>query len=238
MSPAHSSVQFGKTAIAYKVFFVNRKTLEIAVHPDRTVVVKAPDGTSFDVVEAKVLKRAGWIIRQLDYFRQFEPRTPKRNYVGGESHLYLGRRYRLKVHRNQGRNEVKLMQGFFHIYAKDDSSPGHIKQRMDNWYAEKASVKFHDSFERCWPRFSRAMPTKPNIALRHMKKRWGSLSNNGRLTLNIDLIRAPKECIDYVITHELCHLRHHDHGPDFYRLLENMMPDWERRKAKLELSMV
>jgi hypothetical protein len=71
-----------------------------------------------------------------------------------------------------------------------------------------------------------------------MKKRWGSLSHNGLLTLNTDLIRAPKACIDYVITHELCHLKHHNHGPNFYRLLEKMMPDWERRKTQLELSMV
>jgi predicted metal-dependent hydrolase len=238
MSPAHGSILFGKTTVAFKVFFINRKTMEIAVHPDKTVVVKAPEGTSFEVVEAKVLKRAGWIIRQIDYFRQFEPRTPKRNYVGGESHLYLGRRYRLKIHRDQERNEVKLVCGFFHVYVKDDSSPEHIKQVMDNWYDEKAFMRFQESFNRCWPQFSKASLPKPNLYLRRLKKRWGSLSKNRRLTLNIDLIRAPKECIDYVITHELCHMRYHDHGPNFYRLLEKVMPDWERRKAKLELSMV
>jgi hypothetical protein len=238
MSPARGSVVFGKTTIPFKVLFVHRKTMEIAVHPDGAVVVKAPEGTSFTVVETRVLKRAGWIIRQLDYFRQFEPRTPKRNYVGGESHLYLGRRYRLKIHRNQEHGRVKLVRGFFHIDVKHDASPESIKQILDNWYADKATTKFHESFENCWPQFRRISIPKPKLTLRHMKKRWGSLSKNGRLTINIDLIRAPKECIDYVITHELCHLRHHDHGSDFYRLLEKMMPDWERRKAKLELSMV
>jgi len=71
-----------------------------------------------------------------------------------------------------------------------------------------------------------------------MKKRWGSLSRSGLLTLNTDLIRAPQECIDYVITHELCHTLHHDHGAAFYALLVEVMPDWERRKHKLELALV
>jgi predicted metal-dependent hydrolase len=71
-----------------------------------------------------------------------------------------------------------------------------------------------------------------------MRKRWGSLSEKGTLTLNVDLIRAPKECIDYVVTHELCHLKHRDHSPEFYKLLESLVPGWERMKQKLELSMV
>ena len=70
-----------------------------------------------------------------------------------------------------------------------------------------------------------------------MRKRWGSLSANGMLTLNADLIRAPRECIDYVITHELSHLRYKNHGPEFYRFLDKVMPDWEKRKHKLEVTL-
>ena len=114
----------------------------------------------------------------------------------------------------------------------------HIKRLMDDWYAEKAAIKFRESFDHCWLRFQKVAKGRPRISVRQMKKRWGSLSHNGLLTLNTDLIRAPKACIDYVITHELCHLKHHNHGPNFYRLLEKMMPDWERRKSQLELSMV
>ncbi len=238
MSPSYGTVLFGKQTIRFRLLFVDRKTMEIAVHPDKMVVVKAPMGTAYDTVEKKVLKRAGWIIRQLDFFGRFEPRTPKRHYLGGESHLYLGRRYRIKILRNQKRDEVKLVRGFFQISITSDVSPGHIKRLMDGWYAEKAAIKFQESFDRCWLRFQKAAKGRPRISVRQMKKRWGSLSHNGLLTLNTDLIRAPKACIDYVITHELCHLKHHNHGPNFYRLLEKMMPDWERRKTKLELSMV
>jgi predicted metal-dependent hydrolase len=237
MSPSHGTVLFGKEIIRFKLFFVDRKTMEIAVHPDQTVIVKAPVTTDYAAVEEKVRKRAGWIKRQLDFFRQFDPRTPGRNYVGGETHLYLGRRYRIKIHLGQ-MNKVKLFQGFFQISVNGDHSPNQVKRLMDAWYVEKASIKFQESYACCWPWFERLSQKKPRVQIRRMKKRWGSLSKNGLLTLNTDLIRAPRECIDYVITHELCHLHYHDHGPNFYRLLEKVMPDWEKRKTKLELALV
>ena len=237
MSPSYGKVLFGREAIRFKLFFADRKTMEIAVHPDQTVIVKAPVGAYYTAVEQKVRKRAGWIKRQLDFFRQFDPRTPRRNYVGGETHLYLGRRYRIKIYQGQ-LNKVKLFQGFFQISVKGMNSPEQIKRLMDAWYAEKASIKFQESYDRCWPWFERLLHRKPRVQIRRMKKRWGSLSKNGLLTLNTDLIRAPKECIDYAITHELCHLQYHDHGPNFYRLLEKVMPDWEKRKIKLELALV
>lgn len=237
MNPLHGTVLFGKEPIRFKLLFVDRKTLEIAVHPDKEVIVKAPVGTDYSAIERKVLKRAGWINRQLDYFRQFDPRTPRRSYVGGETHLYLGRQYRLKI--NRGRlNEMKFVRGFFQISIQGVNSPELVKRLLDGWYAEKASVRFKERFNHCWPWFEKLPIEKPRIRIQRMKKRWGSLSKNGLLTLNTDLIRAPKECIDYVVTHELCHLSYHDHSPNFYRLLEKVMPDWERRKARLELMLV
>jgi len=118
-----------------------------------------------------------------------------------------------------------------------------VKCLLEGWYLDKAEGKFHESFDRCWLHFEKRSGTachataKPRLQIRHMQRRWGSLSPNGRLTLNIDLIRAPRECIDYVILHELSHLPYTDHGPEFYRLLEKMMPDWEKRKHRLELTL-
>lgn len=112
MSPSYGAVLFGREAIRFKLFFVDRKTMEIAVHPDQTVIVKAPVGANYTAVEQKVRKRAGWIKRQLDFFRQFDPRTPRRNYVGGETHLYLGRRYRIKIHINFDYIVFKIICGF------------------------------------------------------------------------------------------------------------------------------
>ena len=80
----------GKANITYRLHRSNRKSLEIAVHPDKRIVVRAPERLSVGMIEDKVCKRARWIKKQIDYFNQFEPRTPARQYVGGESHRYLG----------------------------------------------------------------------------------------------------------------------------------------------------
>ena len=109
------------------------------------------------------------------------------------------------------------------------------KRLMERWYAEKAAEQFEQSLERCWPKFKRYGLHKPSLVIQRMEKRWGSLSETGTLTLNLSLVKASKECIDYVMIHELCHLKHHDHSADFYRLLAALLPEWQNLKQKLEL---
>ncbi len=126
-------------------------------------------------VEKRILRRAGWIKRQLDYFRQFDPRTPERRYVGGESHLYMGRQYRLKISRGATEG-VKLSGGYFHIGIKEQAPADRVKALLQAWYADKAAGKFQESMERCWPAFAKLSLAKPRLQLRRMRKRWGSLS--------------------------------------------------------------
>jgi len=90
-------IKYGKTYIYYNLQFSNRKTLQIAVYPDKTVLVKSPLKSSINEIQNIVLKRAKWIKKQISYFKKFEPKTPARKYVAGESHLYLGKKYRLKI---------------------------------------------------------------------------------------------------------------------------------------------
>lgn len=236
MNISHGTVTYGKECFSFNVLRVERKTLAIEVFPDSRVMIKAPLETAFAEIQQRVVRRAGWIKKQLDYFRQFEPRTPERRYVGGETHLYLGKQYRLKVSSGEV-DAVKLIRGHFHLEIKDNPTPEKVRSLLDGWYAEKAAEWYRESYDRNWPYFAKLSLSKPKLLVRRMRKRWGSLSKGGILTLNTDLIRAPRECIDYVITHELCHLQYHDHSADFYRLLEKVMPDWEKRKHKLELSL-
>jgi predicted metal-dependent hydrolase len=230
-------IKYGSKTIRFDVVYAARKSLQIEVYPDRHILVKAPAGTDIDEIETRMLRRSRWISKQLDYFQQFEPRTPARTYVGGETHLYLGRQYRLKILQAE-QCGVKLVRGYFLVSVNGSPTPKIIMALLDQWYAEKATKQFHEAFERCWPKFEKRGVPKPDIQIRKMKSRWGSLSAKGRLTLNTDLVRAPKECIDYVVTHELCHLKHHNHSPAFYELLEKSMPDWKKRKHKLELSLI
>ncbi|MEE9369093.1 MAG: SprT family zinc-dependent metalloprotease [Pontiella sp.] len=230
-------IKYGSRTIRFDVVYAARKSLQIEVYPDLHILVKAPARTDICEIEKRMLRRSRWMSKQLDYFRQFDPRTPARKYVGGETHLYLGRQYRLKILQAEPCG-VKLVRGYFLVPSNGSSSPKTIMPLLDQWYAEKAAIQFHAAFERCWPKFNKLGLTRPDIQIRKMKSRWGSLSAKGRLTLNADLIRAPKECIDYVVTHELCHLTHHNHSPAFYELLEKSMPDWKKRKHRLELSLI
>jgi hypothetical protein len=226
------TISYGKTEIDYELLMMNRKSLEIAVHPDKSVVVKAPSTSGFEAIEEKIKKRARWIKRQIAYFNQFDPRTPDRKYVGGESHLYLGRKYRLKIEASD-KDQVLLKNGYFWIETTSNETY-HIKFLMDAWYRRRAKMYLCKIFNDCWAGFNKGDLNKPNLKLQKMEKRWGSLSSKGRLTLNVKLIHAPKECIEYVVIHELCHLIHHNHGSKFYKLLEHTLPDWMKRKHKLE----
>lgn len=231
------SVAYGQRSIDYSLFYAARNTLEIAVYPDGSVIVKAPLDSDISLIEKKIKKRAQWVIKQLSYFRQFTPKTPVRSYINGETHLYLGKQYRLKsVQGNE--NSVKLTRGFFLITCRERPTPEITKRLLQKWYTQKAAFQFKESFNRCWPKFNSQAIVKPALSIKKMQKRWGSLSKKGVVTLNTDLVKAPKECIDYVVTHELCHLKHHNHSPEFYKLLESAIPQWEEIKHKLELSLI
>ena len=230
------TISYGKTEINYELLMMNRKSLEIAVHPDKSVVVKAPALSTIEAIEEKIRKRARWIKRQITYFNQFDPRTHDRRYIGGESHLYLGRKYRLNIEKSE-RDKVLLNNGYFNIECVEES-PSHIKGIMDAWYKRCAKMYLSKVFDDCWKGFKKGDTAKPSLKLQKMDKRWGSLSTKGQMTLNLNLIQAPKACIEYVVIHELCHPIHHNHGPEFYKLLDRTMPDWMKRKHKLEVSLV
>lgn len=209
--------------------------MEISVHPDASLIVKAPLDADMSTIENKLKKRGRWILKQQRYFEQFHPRMPQRYYLSGETHLYLGRKYQLKVIADNIR-EVQLKNGTF-IVRTNDKSQSHVCALMQQWYREKAKEQFKYSLERCWKSEFEKKYDQPKIQIKKMKKRWGSLSGGGILTLNVELIKAPKECIDYVITHELCHLEYEKHDKAFFQLLEQRYPNWKTIKHKLEVMM-
>jgi len=227
------SIAYAGQSVGYHARLSARKTLAISVHPDGSVEVVAPRGTDQRVIEQRLLRRASWVLRQRRYFEQFIPRTPERRYVGGETHLYLGRQYRLKVESGD-EDRVRLTRGYFWITIAGKPSPERVHILLAGWYREHAESKIIERFEAVMKRFSRLVPRRPSLAIRPMRRRWGSYSGKGRITLNSDLIRAPLPCIDYVIVHELAHGRHPNHGRAFFDLLSQMMPDWEKRKLALE----
>jgi predicted metal-dependent hydrolase len=234
MKCVQCSIDYGKHSIRYTVVRRPRKTLEIAVEPDSSVSIAAPVSASLENIAAKVRKRAPWILAQQRYFDQFNPRTPSRQYVSGETHLYLGRQYRLRVVRSQA-SSVKLTRGIIEIQSCHPDSSSETRALLDNWYRAKARMKFLERIEACMGRFSPPGAVTPGgLAILAMQRRWGSMSAGGRLSLNLRLIQAPTDGIDYVITHELCHRIEPSHSPRYFRILKRAMNDWEKRKKRLE----
>lgn len=228
------SIHYGEQAIEFIVFRRDRKTLEIAVEPDATVVIAAPLDAEMADIKAKVRKRAAWIRRQQRFFVQYLPRTPERQFLGGETHLYLGRQYRLKVIPHI-QAKVTLVRGFIMVQTHQPTKTEVTRALVENWYRERAKAKFAERLEVNVLRFAQPDRFRPKgLIIRHIRQRWGSMSSAGRLLLNCRLIEAPTDAIDYVITHELCHLSEPNHGPAFYELLTSVLPDWQKRKDRLE----
>jgi predicted metal-dependent hydrolase len=229
------SIQYGTTTVSYDLRFAPRKTLSISVLPDLSVLVTAPEGKSLEAIESKVRKRAGWILKQQNYFRDFLPAPKPRRYVSGETHRFLGRQYRLKV-QQADIESVKLKGAFIHVGLADTTDGERIKKLVTNWFRSRAESHFAASVDRSLERFGKRMAVVPAFALKRMKNRWGSVGENGVIYLNPELVTAPRACIDYVVTHELCHLLVPDHSQKFFSLMEKVMPDWEHWKQRLELS--
>lgn len=224
------NIQFGSATIAYVLRYSERKSLGITVTPEMEVVVTAPEGTAIEKIEAKLVKRAPWIIRNLSYFLAFHPKTPKRKYVSGETHLYLGRQYLLKI--IAGEEEFVKLKGKYLLVSTTASA--RAKPLLEAWYYEQAKNKLNAIALPLIEKFKKYNVVPTSIELRSMPKRWGSCTALGKIILNPELVKAPKGSIEYVITHELCHLIHHDHTQKFFELQSREMKDWEKWKLKLE----
>ncbi len=229
------TIEYGTRTINFEVRRADRKTLGIEVHPDLSVWAIAPEWATIDAINSKIIKRAAWILKQQSFFKQFLPRIPERQYVSGETHYYLGRRYVLKI-RNGKENNVKLKGSELIVYTSAEPSSELIRNLLTSWYYDHASKIFDQKIENALQIFTKYKIEKPEFEIRRMKNRWGSCTPKGKIILNPELIKASGKCIDYVIIHEMCHLRHPDHSKEFYQLQENLNPNWKRWKTKLEIS--
>ena len=227
-------IQYGATIIDYDIEFAQRKTLSICVNPDSSVCLRAPIDATLEQIQQKVHKRASWILKQKRFFESFGTSTTKRQYISGESHLYLGRQYMLRV-KESNVNAVHYQNNIIEIECRHKKDAGILLQ---TWYRQRANVKFQEYAQPIIEQFSIYGVKPQSLSIKKMDKRWGYCTIDGHITLNPRLICAPRCCIEYVITHELCHLIYRSHNKEFYALLTKEMPHWEKWKNKLERIMV
>lgn len=227
-------ILYGSTTIEYEIEFLERKTLYICVNPDGSVFLKAPMDSTLEKIQQKVHKRAAWILRQKRFYESFGTPTTKRQYISGESHLYLGRQYMLKVTKGDV-NAIHYQNNIIEIECRHKKDAGVLLQ---TWYLQRAHVKFQEYAKPIIERFMTYQVAPKSITIKKMDKRWGYCTKDGHITLNHRLICAPRCCIEYVITHEMCHLIQRNHNKEFYALLSQEMPHWEKWKMKLEKLMM
>lgn len=233
MSVETRELDVGGEVIAYDLKRSERKSLGISVTPDGSVHVTAPLGADEIEIERRIRKRAMWILDKIDEAVLRAPPLPDRRYLPGETHLYLGRQYRLRVEpetMGTRREEDRIVVGG----VKADE-PTRIRNRLYRWYENEGNRIFSERLTQCLRSFGPDL-RRPKLKITAMERRWGSyVAETHSLVLNHVLVQVAVPLIDYVITHELCHIGNPNHGPEFERLLARVMPDYTQRKRKLEL---
>jgi hypothetical protein len=223
---------FGTFIYEYQLIRQNRKTLSLTVTPELEIILKCPVEVGSERVESFLQKKWFWLEKQLTFFKKYQREIYAREYVSGESFLYLGRQYKLSV-KQSNRDIVSLARGMLSIHTtKEVSNSKHNKKLLDKWFREKTEKVFEERFINTISLFD--YKKIPKLDIREMKKRWGSFSSKGKIFLNPKLIHTSKECIDYVVVHELCHFKYKNHDSNFWKLVNQKYPKWKKVKEKLE----
>jgi len=205
------------------------KNITLKVRPSGEAILTAPKTASDEHIKFIMQKRAKWIAQKRAFFASFK--TPQKEYVSGEDFKYLGRSYRLKVVQSK-EERVKLQCGYLELFVKDKSDIKRKENLIYEWYYEKATLYFFNILQE----FNKIVKQDiKSVKIRQMKTRWGSCNSyKSYINLNIELIKKPKACIEYVVFHELAHLLYSNHSKKFYDYLTLYMPDWQKRKEILE----
>jgi predicted metal-dependent hydrolase len=211
-----------------EVIRTNRvKSADIKVE-DCAVSVVVPSQLPVERIERLLKDKNKWIKEKLILQREAQPVSSK-DYVSGEAFSYLGRNYRLKV--NQGKFQpVKLKQGRL-VVTVPDKQAHMIRNALIRWYKHHAQVRLQDKVNR----YAKIVGIDTqSIGVKSFKSRWGSCLANGHIDFNWKIIMAPHHIVDYVVVHELCHLKQHDHSPKFWKLVEQVVPDYADCKQWLK----
>lgn len=226
------SYEYGNQKIEFTVEYRKRKTLSIQVEAPDIITVIAPLKTSEEKTLEVVKTKSKWIVQKLFEIREMEYRKRSRQYINGESFIYMGRNYSLQIvlDSNITLPEAKLNRGKLYVYtnSKDEDV---IKKAIENWYKDKAKEKIQERIDYYQPYFD----IKPSmVKIKEQQKRWGSCSSKKVLLFNWKCIMAPSPVIDYIVVHEMCHIVHMNHSKEFWALVKKVLPDYEDRKAWLK----
>jgi len=239
MNTAINEICFGNIIINYEIFRTDRKTVGIVVKPDGSVSVKAPVDLGLEKIKETVFKKRKWIINKLQTVQEIKKPIPlKQELVSGEKIRLKNRLYRLKIQLTQNKR-IKITFAFkiLHIYINVELNPQkreeEIKRALIEWYKEKANNIINQRIQK----YLKYLDYQPkDIKVRDQKIRWGSCTEDGKVIYNWRIVMAPVSAIDYVIVHELCHLKEPHHSSQFWENVESLFPNYKKWKEWLRVN--
>lgn len=234
ISEENRQVKTDDITISYTLKRKNVKNLNLRIRPDTSVIVSAPPAVDVSDVDAFIFRKRSYISKTLNEIKCCSDKCNDRQYISGEGYRLEGKNLRLKVAVSD-KDYIETDGVFLNLYLKDTNDSVKKAKLIKNFYAEKTRSITDDILNHFFEIIKKYDVEKPTLKLRSMQTRWGSCNAaKGIITLNPKLIEAPRNCIEYVIMHELCHLVHPNHSRKFYSFLSMQMPDWRDRKKLLD----
>ncbi|MDQ2769427.1 MAG: M48 family metallopeptidase [Bacteroidota bacterium] len=234
--PEQGQIQFGSATIFYTVERRNRRTLALQVQPNGRLTVAAPLAASAEDIAAVVGKRAAWVLTQQERASHIPAPAAASHYRSGESLYHLGRQHRLRVLPGTP-STVVLEPTRLLVTTRDPRNGTAVGRLVERWYRQQAQYIIAEVFERILTQLPPLLfpaVAHPSMRLLHMPRRWGSfVARTNTILLNPALVKTPRACIEYIIFHELAHLRQPRHDRAFYDLQTRLLPEWQHWEARL-----
>lgn len=217
--------------IPVEVIRKNIKNMHLSVlPPDGRVRVSAPAQLTDEAITMFVRTKLGWIKKQQEKFQQ-QPRQSERQYVSGETLYVWGKQYFLQVEYSYKGNAFTLSGDTAILTVRKESSPKQRESFVNEWYRnllKQEVAKYLPKWEKTTGLYCSSWQSK------YMTTKWGTCNpTSKKIWLNLQLAKKPIECLEYVILHELAHLKVHNHGPEFTAILDQYMPYWREHKRRL-----
>ncbi len=207
------------------------KNLHLSVYPpDGRVRVSAPRHMSLDTIRVFVISKLGWIKQEQRKLREQERETP-REYLDRESHYVWGERYLLEVVERPAAPRVELKHRALVLQVRPGSNAAKKKEVLARWYRDQIRAALPELTARWEPRLGVEVA---RFFVQHMKTKWGGCTPATRtIRLNTELAKKPRECLEYILVHEMVHLVEPTHNERFQRLMDSVMPMWRERREEL-----
>jgi predicted metal-dependent hydrolase len=218
--------------IEFKIIYSGRRTIGISVLPDSSVIVRVPYPTSINTITRIVKQKYRWVLKHRDNYRRSENSPMMRSYATGSTHLFHGKESILKIEKS-GKSHIRFNDCTIELGTAKTDDYVAVKRMLYKGYKREAQLYFPVLLKKVLGEHENQMFKPTGLIIRTMKRRWGSCSNKGVITLSTELIKLSDLYIEYVITHELCHLRHHNHGSHYYKLLSEVFPEWKSVRKEL-----